>query len=432
MSKVEDKSLVYKIFNSLFYRLARGYLRIKKPYLVVTAGSVGKTSAKMFIGQLLMSEKKVRYMSDSYNSGLGLYMSIFNVKVPTIIYNPFAWIWRVLIALSNFMLPGPDYMVLEYGISAIGEMDQMLKFYKPTASVLTAITPEHMEFLKDIDTVAGEEIKIVGASKEIAFVSANDVDVKYRKGLANIYLFGDNKDNNASYKIHEVDKSGARVDFVVGGTKFENVSLKVISEPLIRLICGSIALAIHVGVSKDSILKALSKIESVPGRMRLLNGANNSSLIDDTANFSPSAGISALKTIKVFSAKRRIVVFGNMHELGDYEAKGFSDVGMEFKDIDQFVFVGPLARKYFTPIAQKAGYKLGENLFEFDDAVTAGKAVRQMLQPEDVVLIKGPFGGYYLEECTKQLLDDPADSVKLARQSKFWLRKKHMLFKEIK
>jgi UDP-N-acetylmuramyl pentapeptide synthase len=166
--------------------------------------------------------------------------------------------------------------------------------------------------------------------------------------------------------------------------------------------------------------------------MRLLKGVNDSSLIDDTANFSPAAGVSALKTLKIFKAKRRIVVFGNMHELGDYEAKGFSDVGMEFKDIDQFIFVGPLARKYFTPIALKAGYELGKNLFEFDDAVTAGKAVRQMLQADDAVLIKGPFGGFYLEECTKQLLNNPKDLTKLTRQSNFWLRKKRELFKETK
>jgi UDP-N-acetylmuramyl pentapeptide synthase len=432
VSAVEEKSFAYKFFNKLFYKLARSYLRLKKPYLIVTAGSVGKTSAKMFIGQLLEAEKKVRYMSDSYNSGLGLYLSVFNIKVPTVIYNPFAWIWRIVTALVNFLLPGPDYMVLEYGISAIGEMDQMLEFSKPTVGVLTAVTPEHMEFLKDIDTVAFEETKIIPASKEIALVSANDVDEKYRKGLSEVYLFGDTKDSEARYKIHQVDGNGARVDFIIGDIRLEDINLKIVSEPLIRQLCGAVALAVRVGVSERSILEVLKKIESVPGRMRLLKGVNDSSLIDDTANFSPAAGVSALKTLKIFKAKRRIVVFGNMHELGDYEAKGFSDVGMEFKDIDQFIFVGPLARKYFTPIALKAGYELGKNLFEFDDAVTAGKAVRQMLQADDEVLIKGPFGGFYLEECTKQLLNNPKDLTKLTRQSNFWLRKKRELFKETK
>ena len=428
MSAIEEKSGLYKIFNKLFYKLARSYLRIKKPYLIVTAGSVGKTSAKMFAGQLLQTEKKVRYMSDSYNSGLGLYLSVFNIKVPTIIINPFAWIWRVVVALLNFLLPKPDFMVLEYGISAVGEMDEMLEFAKPSASILTAVTPEHMEFLKDIDTVAREETKIISATKEVAFINSDDVDNKYLSDLSKVFFFGSKSENKAKYKIHKIDGDGATVDFIVGETIFENVKLKIISEPLIRLLCGSAALALHVGVSKESIQSTLEEIDSVPGRMRLLNGANNSSLIDDTANFSPSAGIGALKTLKAFNAKRRIVVFGNMHELGDYEAKGFSDVGAEFKDIDQFVFVGPLARKYFTPIVQKAGYEFGKNLYEFEDAITAGKVVRKMLQPGDVVIIKGPFGGYYLEECTKQLLNNPKDSTKLTRQSNFWLRKKRAIF----
>lgn len=429
MASQENRGFFYNVIEKLFEKLARSYIKLKCPFLIVTAGSVGKTSTKLYVGQLLASEKTVNYMGESYNNGLGLYMSVFKIKVPTSIKNPLPWIGRILKALAAFIKPGAEFMVLEYGIDSPGQMDEMLGLAKPDIGILTAVTPEHMEFLKDLDTVAREETKIIRASKKRSFVNEDDIDKKYiPKDVSNITFYGTGKLSTATYQIHRIDAEGALVDFTVIKTELPSLRLQVISEPLIRQLTGAIAVAMAAGVSADGVKKALQKFEPVPGRMRLLRGVNGSSLLDDTVNFSPIAGIRALETLKQFKAKRRVVVFGNMHELGEYGEQGFADVAEHFKHVDMFVFVGSLAQKYFTPAAAGLGHKLGDTILEFDDAVTAGKTLRGKLLPGDAVLIKGPFGGFYLEECTKQLLADPSDSVKLIRQSDFWLRKKRNIF----
>lgn len=430
MASHEKHDLFYNVIEKLFEKLARTYIKFKRPFLVVTAGSVGKTSTKLYIGQLLASEKTVNYMGESYNNGLGLYLSVFKIKVPTNLKNPLSWIARILKVLVEFLKPGAEFMVLEYGIDAPGQMEEMLELAKPDIGILTAVTPEHMEFLKDMDTVAREETKIITGSKKQSFVNEDDIDKKYiPKDVPNITFYGTGKLSTATYRIHEIDKEGALVDIVIGDIELSDQRLQIIAEPLIRQLTGAIAAAMAAGVSVDGVKTALGKFEPVPGRMRLLEGVNGSSLIDDTVNFSPVAGVRALETLKQFKAKRRVVVFGNMHELGEYSDKGFADVAMRFKDIDMFVFVGPLAKEHFTPKAVALGHKVGDTILEFDDSVTAGKALRDKLLPGDAVLIKGPFGGFYLEECTKQLLADPKDFVKLVRQSDFWLNKKKRIFK---
>jgi hypothetical protein len=115
-----------------------------------------------------------------------------------------------------------------------------------------------------------------------------------------------------------------------------------------------------------------------------------------------------------------------MHELGQYEDKGFTDVAEHFKkDVDLLVLVGPISIERFGRHAVSFGFKKDENLFFFDDSVSAGIFLRDnIVQKNDVIIVKGPFGGYYLEETVKKLLKNPDDAVKLTRQSDFWQRKK--------
>lgn len=411
----------------VFYLLAKTYVKIKKPQLIVVAGSVGKTSTKLTLAQLLSVKYKVSYMDESYNSGIGLPLSVFGLKTPSSTKNIFAWFWLVAKAKGKFLKSGPELMVLEYGIDSPGEMDSLLKMAKPDISFLTAVTPEHMEFLKDLDTVAKEETKIVKATKKWSMVNADYVDKKYRKNLSNVELYGKNQVN--SYKISRIDRKGALVSFKAGDIEIKNIVLPIISEHLIGHTAGAVGVAVKLGLSASDIGVALKNLEPTPGRARLLEGVNGSSLIDDSVNFSPDAGVAALAVLNQFVAKRKIIVFGNMHELGDYVEEGFAEVSSKLGGFDVFIAVGPLARQYFVPSAKKHGYKSGKTLFVFEDSIQAGKFLRELLQPGDVALVKGPFGGYYLEECVKLALANPdRDARKLVRQKEYWPNKKRALF----
>lgn len=425
-----NQSTSVSIAEAIFRSLAKLYIKIKKPIVVAVAGSVGKTSTKLFIAKLLETEKYISYMDDSYNSGIGLYLSIFRQKIPTKLNSVPAWIAPFFKSISQFFKKNPEIIVIEYGIDHIGDMDTFIKFLVPDIAVLTAVCPEHMEFLKTIDIVGEEETRILFAAKKFGIVNNIDVDAKYTKDIeTKIYTYGDKK-SNARYSIKEWTKNGAIASFNIDGMTINNIKIKIISEPLIRQLAGAMLLAKLMGISEESISASAQRIEPAASRMKLFEAVNDATVIDDTTNFSPLAGIEALKALKRIPAKRRIAVLGNMHELGEYADQGFADVAVYFeKDIDILVLVGELSAEKFGPFAKDYGFIKDKNLYFFNDSVSAGIFLRdELVKRDDVVLVKGPFGGYYLEEVVKKLLKNSTDSKKLTRQSDFWINKKQEHF----
>lgn len=410
-----------------FKGLAKLYIAIHRPRLIVVAGSVGKTSTKMMLAKFLAAEKKVSYMDDSYNSGVGLYLSVFERKVPTR-STPGAWFVVLLKVLGHFFKHN-EILLLEYGIDHPGEMDEMIAFARPHNALLAAVTPEHMEFLHTIDIVGQEETKILAAVKDFGVANSVDIDEKYLKPVKKtLYTYG-KKSDQASYTIISRTGSGSVVSFVVDGQTYNRQQTRVISEALIRQISGAMLMAQKLGISKKAIEATISSIEPAASRMHPFKGLNGSTIIDDSANFSPVAGIVALQTLKQIKAKRRIAILGNMHELGDYIEEGYSQVSEEFDGVDMLVLVGELSINHFGKAALKRGFKKDKNLYYFDTSTEAGIFVRDTIIGEgDIVLVKGPFGGFYLEEATKKLLASPSDSKLLTRQSDFWIEKKKKHF----
>lgn len=415
-----------RLVSAIIRLQAQAYVRLKSPTVIAVAGSVGKTSTKLYLSALLSSTAKVRCMDDSYNNGIGLYLSVFNKKIPTHLHSPVAWLRVILSNAWGFFRPTPDYLILEYGIDGIGDMDALTSFVRPDIAILTAVTPEHMEFLKDIDTVGEEESKILTSVKKFGLVNTNSVDEKYYRNISRkIYTFGSNSSENMRYEIDSYTKTGSVVSFFAENEKLLPYQpINLVSDALIGQLSGVILLAHKLGVPTDKISQALESIHPAASRMRIFKGVSGSTLIDDSANFSPDAGVIALQTLKKLKAGRHIAVLGNMHELGEYMDQGYEDVATEFKGLDMLVLVGDLSPQIFAPLATKQGFKQDETLFCFPDALTAGNYLKTIAGKDDVILVKGPFGGFYLEETVKLLLSDPSDRKNLTRQSPFWLEEK--------
>lgn len=417
--------------SKVFRSLARSYIRNKKPLIIAVAGSVGKTTTKLLLAHILSTEKRVSYMDDSYNNGIGLYLSVFNQKVPTNTRSISGWLKIIARSLKNFMGRGPEMLILEYGIDHPGDMEELIDFVCPDIALLTAVSPEHMEYLKTIDTVGLEEAKILVAARQFGVYNQTDIDAKYVRDIKTPLFSYGNTDSDASYQITEWSREGAVAHFSIGKVNIENVTVKFIAEPLIRQLTGAALLASKLGISNASLRSAIETATPAASRMRLFKGKHESVIIDDTTNFSPNAGIEALKALKRLPVKRHIAILGNMHELGEYETKGFSDVAVEFTGLNMIVLIGELSRKYFLPLAEDKGFMVNKTIFMFDNAPQAGIFVRDLLQTDDAVLVKGPFGGFFLEEAVKKLLNNSQDSQYLTRQSAFWLMKKRQQFGDL-
>ena len=403
--KTQVRRIIASLFERQVWRLvANNHLKV-----VAVAGSVGKTSTKMAIATVLRERYRVMVHPGNYNSELGLPLSVFEQTVPGVLFNPFAWIQRLIRA--ELMLRDYPYevLVLELGTDHPGEIARYLRYLSPDIGVLTALTPEHMEnFPGGMDDVAAEELALASKSKVI-FINNDAVPLKYQ----------------AKYLKHhpEVMKYGAGED-----NYWNAPTPHVLGAHMHAALQVAAAVGHQLKLTHAQIKQGVENFRPVSGRMNPLLGLGGSTIIDDTYNSSPEASFAALTTLEYYPATgRRIAVLGSMNELGADSPRYHAQVGAAAAGVDLLITIGAQANDYLGPAAVKAGLD-PTRLKPADSPYAAGKFLATLLAPDDVILVKGSQNGVFAEEAVKLLLQNPADSTKLVRQSPAWMHTKAAQF----
>ena len=182
----------------------------------------------------------------------------------------------------------------------------------------------------------------------------------------------------------------------------------------------SIAVGAYLKLNIVDIIGRLSSYRSPPGRMQILNGIKDTTIIDDTYNASPVASEAALMALKSISTNgRHIAVLGDMLELGKFTIAEHKKIGMlagEFCDL--IIAVGQRA-KYIVEGALDAGMS-EKNIIDFDDSRLAGKYLEGVLEKGDIVLVKGSQG-IRMERSVEEIMAEPElASELLVRQEEEW------------
>ena len=162
----------------------------------------------------------------------------------------------------------------------------------------------------------------------------------------------------------------------------------------------------------------------MPGRMKLLGGIKRTLLMDDSYNASPASVHAALEvaaSIPLVGEGRRLIVLGEMLELGRYAQTAHEDVGKHIASlpIDLLVTVGEQARD-ISRAALEAGFPQ-DRVFTYSRSPEAGKFIQKQMSQGDIILIKGSQGSR-MEKVTKEIMSDPSHASELlVRQTKKWL-----------
>ena len=408
--------MLKKILKSTLEQLASRYIKTKNLDVLAVVGSVGKTSTKDAIIETLKPHYPIKYHAKGYNSDLGLPLSVFGLDHPTNLKNIPAWLGVYARIFKQFLgREKAKLLVLEMGIDHPGEMDHYLSVIKPKITVLTSISPEHMDQLIDLDTVAQEELKAIHAA-DIKIINTDDCDAKYLEGLEYISYGSSAKDYG--YNIKSITKDGIKAD--IGSLK--DCNLSIYSENNLKSISSAIAVAMQLGLDIKTLKPTIESIAPFPGRMNVIPGINNSMIIDDSYNSSPLALISAINTLHEIASSRTIAVLGNMNEMGDYAQEAYYTTAKHLNDIDLIYIVGDECWTYYNDYFDEQEWNK-DKLTQYKDSVQAGEMLKRIISKDDTVLIKGSQGGVFLEECVKQLVDDQHHS-QLVRQSEFWKSRK--------
>ncbi len=422
------KKLSKKIVAAKLARKAHKLLKSHSVTVIIVTGSVGKTSAKVAIGKLLSGSHQVRFSEDSYNTDIGLPLSIFGLKAPSPLWDPLAW-QRVFQKINVISKNYPyDVVVLEMADDELEDMMDFLKFIKPQYGVITGIAPVHMERMGSMDKVVNDNWMIASGAEDIIY----NADVKELSKLAkktkNTIGFGHAGGEIRFSDTKRTDKGYLKSKLTIGKDSAE-ISTKMIGEQNLNSLLVAAAVAYKMGESFTKISSGLTKITGVNGRMNLLKGVNDSKLIDDSYNSSPDAVFAALDVLADFKANSRIAVLGNMNELGEHTNKSHYEVGKAAAKVsDTLIVIGKDAEVHMVSGATDAGMN-PDSIKIFKTPYEAGHFLKRVVKKGDVVLIKGSQNGVFSEEVTRILLDPSQKPEEvLVRQSSTWKRRKRKAF----
>lgn len=402
-------------------------LRKKNKFVIIgVVGSIGKTSTKLTIAQVLSAGKRVRYQTGNYNDLVSVPLIFFGHEMPSLV-NPLAWAALFIKNELQLLKSYPyDVVVIELGTDGPGQIASFKQYLQLDMAVVTAVAPEHMEFFADLQAVAQEELSVRTYANEL-IVNSDLVAAEYLEGITHTsYSI---KDNTADYTAQAGTLSAQGLESTIfkGEEQLLQVKLPFISEVQLYSATVSALIADKLGLPTEMVHEALSTLQPVPGRMQLLKGIKDSLIIDDSYNASPDAVASALATLYAMHASQKIALLGNMNELGSFSQEAHEQVGAlcDPKQLNAVLTLGPDANRFLAPAARAAGCEVIECKTPYE----AGEYLVANIQPGAAILIKGSQNNVFAEEAIKPLLVDKSDENRLVRQSKSWLDKKAANFK---
>lgn len=409
-----------KLLEKLLRLMARLVLRKYTPRIVGITGSVGKSSAKEAIALVLAQEFSVRKSEGNYNNEIGIPLTIIGARGGGASW--LAWLtvgirWLAVMALP---LRYPKILVLEMGIDRPGDMDKLLDFVSVQIAVVTHVSGSHLAFFGSLANIAKEKARLPARLPEdgYAILNADDKRVlgmrEKTRAKAITYGFAADADLRADHAVFTRETRGME------GWSFKlNYDGKTVPIRLPRIVArhhiGAALAAAAVGAACKihlvAIASALEKFEPLPGRLRLLPGRDALMLLDDTYNASPASMAAAFITLGELQAPRKIVILGDMLELGTEAAAEHAKLAplIVTAGVHSALLVGQHMRALYEALLAEG---FSRRVLWLSEPTGALEVVATLVRPGDLVLIKGSRG-MRMERITAGLLANPQAAERL-------------------
>ncbi|MFC1599651.1 UDP-N-acetylmuramoyl-tripeptide--D-alanyl-D-alanine ligase [Patescibacteria group bacterium] len=416
------KTLLRKIVLKKLEILARIKLRRMNAKVIGVTGSVGKTTCKDAIYDVLSKKYRVLKNKKSFNSEFGLPLTILHQDSG--FGSAKEWmgiLWRGFVR-TFFVEDKYDYLILEMGVDKPGDMDFLVGLAKPNIAIITAIKPVHLDDaqFKNVEEIFKEKSKICNDA-EVCLVNHDDQYIsKLQK--ENVHTYGSK--NHVDYRVKNFEQTEEGIEFDVenNGNSYQFYA-PLYGQYWTASLMPAIVLGFTEGVGINDIIDAIENYKLPPGRLSLIEGQKESLILDSTYNAAPEGVKESLKVLDFFGKnrnKRRVCVLGNMNELGEFSKELHEEVGAEIpQNCDLLLTVGEDVR-YAASSANKHGMD-SSKIKSFPSAKEAAKYYKEIMNFGDIVLVKGSQNKVRLEIFVKALMKHP-DKAKelLVRQGEKW------------
>lgn len=328
-------------------------------------GSCGKTSTKNMLGRVLATVMPTVRSPHSFNNAVGVPLSLFLINEET------------------------RAAVVEVGTSAPGEIEALAAVAQPDIGMITCIAESHLEGLGSLEGVAREKAALLRAlpSDGLAILNGDDVSTpRYLEGATTAQRVLVRVGQEADWFATDLRAHGLGTSFLLQGNR--PVTIPLLGSHNVTNALFTIAAATAAGVELEDVLRALADMPVTERRLQCREAAEVQ-IFDDTYNMNPTSARAALLALSGLPcAGRRIVVFGEMRELGGRSADLHTELGGEVarRQIDYLVTVGDRAGA-IADGAEAAGLAR-DRVIRVHDQGEAIERLLAILRPKDRLLCK--------------------------------------------
>jgi UDP-N-acetylmuramoyl-tripeptide--D-alanyl-D-alanine ligase len=350
-----------------------------KPLLAVT-GSAGKTTTKEILAHILSTRFRVMKSSGNLNNHIGLPLQLLKLEAEH------------------------DLGVVEMGMNHAGEIRALGALAHHDLAVVTTVAPVHLEFFGSLAEIARAKYEIIETLPPggVAVLNADDDYVCQfgRDFKGKVVTFGIKRSADVTAtKVRLNGAEGSTFELVVGSVE-EPVTFPLVGEHNIYNALAAAAAAMERGISPSQAAAALSSVAPPDKRGQVLH-LNGATLINDSYNSNPRALQAMVDTLASMKAERRILVVGEMLELGPTAEALHRECGKHAaeKKIDMVIGVRGMARA-----VAEAACGSGTQAQFVETPEQAGEWLVRNLRPGDAVLLKASRG-VKLERALEMLQD---------------------------
>ena len=395
---------------------AHAILQRWHPIVIAVTGSVGKTSTKEAIAEVLSGHFATFKSWQNYNDALGLPLSLGRLE------------------------ERHEFAVLELGCDHPGEMRQLCQMTQPSIGVLTNISPTQLQYFGTLERLAEEYAQLLTMLPPDGVAIVNGDDPLIGDLLANcaapVTTFTPSLAQNVQAAWNGIT---CEIPFDAVGTRFiasapgpsvptVRLSSRLLGKRHISTMLAACAVGKHGGLSFVEMQPSLAKLEAMPGRLHMLPGIRSTTLLDDTHNAAPASVVAGLETVRELPTNNRVAVLGDMLRLGDYAEEAHRMAGQKVAECVEYL----VARGEYASILAESARKSGmpeDHIIITSTHADAAQAVERILMsleegrpgPADIVIYVKGSEETRMERVTERLMAEPEKArEQLVRQTPGW------------
>ncbi|MDD4601578.1 UDP-N-acetylmuramoyl-tripeptide--D-alanyl-D-alanine ligase [bioreactor metagenome] len=366
----DDNVAIIKVGNTLsaLQNLARFHRqRFAIPVIAVT-GSNGKTTTKDMIAAVLGSRFTILKTEANYNNEIGLPLTLLDLNLHH------------------------DVAIVEMGMRGLGQIKELTDIALPSIGVITNVGETHMELLGSLENIATAKAELVESLPKAgrAILNGDNAFVREmgQKTDASVIFYGIADGCDVQGVNVKINENSMTISAKYLG-EIAELFVPTVGRHNVYNVLAAVAVGLVLGLSFDEIRQGIRHFTGSAMRLSF-ETKGNYTIINDAYNASPLSMEAAVDTLAEIAKGRKVVVLGDMLELGQVAVEAHQRIGRKVGNsgIEVVITVGEMA----AYIAQEARVSGSNVVIACKNHEEAENALKQHLMPGDTVLLKGSRG----------------------------------------